>query len=98
MAKRRSAIPTYKRRRPRGLLSRLTRWIVALILGFLLISVTWVLAYRFINPPITFTMLGDIFAGRGATREWMPLSQMDRDAVRASIAAEDGKFCSHRGF
>ena len=98
MAKRRSTIPTYKRRRPRSLLSRLIGWIVKLIVAFLLISVLWVLAYRFVNPPITFTMIGDLVSGRGAARDWMPISQMDRDMVRASIAAEDGKFCSHHGF
>jgi monofunctional biosynthetic peptidoglycan transglycosylase len=60
--------------------------------------VLWVLAYRFINPPITLTMLSDRIAGRGATRDWMPISQIDRDMVRAAIAAEDSKFCSHKGF
>jgi monofunctional biosynthetic peptidoglycan transglycosylase len=28
----------------------------------------------------------------------MPIGQIDRDMVRASIAAEDSKFCSHHGF
>jgi monofunctional biosynthetic peptidoglycan transglycosylase len=60
--------------------------------------VLWVLAYRFINPPITVTMIGDLVAGRGAHREWMPIAQIDRDMVRASIAAEDSKFCTHHGF
>src|SRR6476469_3303951 len=101
MAKRpASSIPRYKRKRRRSgsLLGRIVGWIVKLILAFFLISVLWVLAYRFINPPITITMLGDIFAGRGAAREWMPITTLDRDAVRAAIAAEDGKFCSHHGF
>jgi monofunctional biosynthetic peptidoglycan transglycosylase len=69
-----------------------------LILALIIISVLWVLAYRFVNPPITATMLGDILAGRGATRDWMPISEIDRDMIRAAIAAEDGKFCSHHGF
>jgi monofunctional biosynthetic peptidoglycan transglycosylase len=93
-----STIPTYKRRTQRSLVSRLTGWIVRLIVMFLLGSVLWVVAYRFINPPITFTMLGDVFAGRGAAHEWMPIGQIDRDMVRAAIAAEDSKFCSHHGF
>jgi monofunctional biosynthetic peptidoglycan transglycosylase len=86
------------RRRQQSLLGRLVGWIVKLILAFVIISILWVLAYRFVNPPITITMIGDLVAGRGATRDWMPLSAMDRDAVRAAIAAEDGKFCSHHGF
>jgi monofunctional biosynthetic peptidoglycan transglycosylase len=98
MAKRRSTIPQYKRRRKGSLIGRLLGWIVKLVLAFLIISVLWVLAYRFVNPPITFTMIGDIVAGRGATKDWMPISQIDRDMVRGAIAAEDGKFCTHHGF
>ena len=98
MAKRRSTIPKYKRRRKGSLVGRIVGWIVKIILAFLIISVLWVLAYRFVNPPVTITMIGDMVAGRGATRDWMPISQIDRDMVRASIAAEDGKFCSHHGF
>jgi len=99
MAKRpRSTIPQYKRRRKGSLMGRIVGWIVKLILAFLIISVLWVLSYRFANPPITFTMIGDMVAGRGAHKEWMPISRIDRDMVRASIAAEDSKFCSHSGF
>jgi monofunctional biosynthetic peptidoglycan transglycosylase len=94
-----STIPRYKRRRAKGsLIGRIFGWIVKLVAAFFLISVLWVLAYRFINPPITITMLGDVFAGRGATRGWMPVGQIDRDMVRAAIAAEDSKFCQHNGF
>lgn len=98
MAKRKSTIPQYKRRRPRSWPGRVLGWIVKLVLAFLVGSVLWVLAYRFVNPPITFNMIDDMFAGRGADKDWMPISQIDRDMVRASIAAEDSKFCSHNGF
>src|SRR5438309_5131211 len=99
MAKRpASTIPRYKRRRQRSFIGRLIGWIVKLVVAFFLISILWVLAYRFINPPITVTMLGDVFAGRGAERKWMPITQIDRDMVRAAIAAEDSKFCVHHGF
>jgi monofunctional biosynthetic peptidoglycan transglycosylase len=99
VAKRKSTVPRYKRRRPRGsLLGRILGWIVKLILAFLIISVLWVLAYRFVNPPITFNMIGDMVAGRGAHKDWMPIGETDRDMVRAAIAAEDSKFCTHHGF
>lgn len=99
MARKKSTIPTYKRRRPKGsLLGRVIRFVVKLVLVLVIGSILWVLAYRFVNPPITITMLGDITAGRGATRDWMPISQIDRDMVRAAIAAEDSKFCQHHGF
>jgi monofunctional biosynthetic peptidoglycan transglycosylase len=93
-----STIPRYRRRRQRPFFARLIGWIIKLVVAFLLISILWVVAYRFINPPITATMLGDMLAGRGATRDWMPIGRIDRDMVRAAIAAEDSKFCSHNGF
>src|SRR3954451_18237955 len=99
MARRpKSSIPRYKRRRSISWPRRILGWLIKLIVAFLLISVLWVLAYHFINPPITFTMIGDVLAGRGAHKEWMPIGQIDRDMVRAAIAAEDSKFCSHHGF
>src|SRR5436309_2486788 len=98
MAKRRSTIPKYKRRRERSFVSRLVGWIVKLVVAFFAISILWVLAYRFINPPLTPNMIGDLVGGRGAHKQWMPVTEIDRDMVRAAIAAEDGKFCSHHGF
>ena len=98
MAKRKSTIPQYKRRRPRSFVRRLAGWVAKIIAAFFLISILWVLAYRFVNPPITVAMIGDVFAGRGLHKDWMPIRQIDRDMVRAAIAAEDSKFCSHHGF
>ena len=98
MARRKSTIPQYKRRRKRSLVGRIIGWIVKLIVAFFIISVLWVLAYRFVNPPITLNMIGDLVHGRGAHKEWMPIGDTDRDMVRAAIAAEDSKFCSHHGF
>jgi monofunctional glycosyltransferase len=97
-ARPKSSIPRYKRRRRVSWPRWIFGWIVKLIIAFFLVSTLWVLAYRFINPPITITMIGDVLAGRGAHEEWIPIEQMDRDMVRASIAAEDSKFCSHHGF
>ena len=99
MAKRpKSTIPTYKRRRPRSWPRRIAGWIVKLVVAFFLISVLWVALYRFVPPPITLTMLRDVFAGRGLNKDWMPISEIDRDMVRAAIGAEDSKFCQHNGF
>src|SRR5215213_9864081 len=100
MARRAKGIPGYKRRRAgeRSVFVRIVRFLVKLVLIFLIGSVFWVLAYRFVNPPTTATMLGDIVAGRGAARDWMSIDEIDRDMVRAAIGAEDSKFCTHNGF
>ena len=65
------------------------------LLWFIAISVVWVLIYAVAPPPVTITMLTD---GNGITKDWTSLSNIDRNMVRAAIAAEDGKFCSHDGF
>jgi monofunctional biosynthetic peptidoglycan transglycosylase len=73
-------------------------FLLKLVIAFLILSVLWVVAYRFINPPITATMIGDLVSGRGAERNWLSIERVDRDMVRASIAAEDSNFCTHSGF
>lgn len=82
----------------RGWFSRISSWIVGAILIFLIGSVLLVLVYRFVRPPITATMVGDLVAGRGVEKDWMPIGEIDDDMKRAVIAGEDAKFCSHRGF
>ena len=74
------------------------RFLMRLMLGLFLFSLLWVLIYRFVPPPFTFTMLGDVVGGRSVEKDWMPLSRIDPDMARAVIAAEDSKFCAHRGF
>ena len=77
---------------------RLTRWLVRLILIFLIGSVGLAIVYRFVPPPFTLTMLGDVIGGRSVHKQWMPLSRMDPSMARAAISAEDGNFCRHHGF
>ena len=96
MAKK-STIPTFRRRRSSGR-GGFFRFLIKLVVGLFLLSILWVIALRFVPPPVTATMLGDLFAGRGITKDWMSLKAMDRDMVRAAIGAEDSKFCAHNGF
>ena len=91
--------PASRRAAPRrGLIGRTLGWIVKGVFLFLLVTILWVLLYRFVNPPITFTMMGDMVSGRSAERDWMAIEAIDRDMVRAVVSAEDSKFCTHQGF
>ena len=75
------------------------RWVIRFLfkalIGFLGLSLALVLVFKFIPVPVTATMLMD---SNGITKAWTALSNIDRTMVRAVIAAEDGKFCSHEGF
>ncbi|MFA5968521.1 MAG: monofunctional biosynthetic peptidoglycan transglycosylase [Sphingomonas sp.] len=69
-----------------------------LVAGFLVASVLWVVVYRFVPPPITFTMIGDALSGHSISKAWMPLSKIDPNMAQAVIAGEDARFCQHNGF
>jgi len=97
------AARTTQRPRPKPATSRrwgrrLSGWALKAVLGFVILSVLWVLILRFVPPPITLTMLGDVPTGHGVTKSWRPLSKIDPDMPRAVIAAEDSRFCAHNGF
>jgi monofunctional biosynthetic peptidoglycan transglycosylase len=85
-------------RSDRSLPYRIGWFISRAIVAFVTVSVLWVLIYRFVPPPITATMVGDLMGGRGISKDWMSLDRIDPNMPRAAIAGEDGNFCSHRGF
>lgn len=74
---------------------RVIKFLFKFMLYFLLITVAWVGLYAIVPPPITATMILD---ENGASRDWTGFSDISPNMVRAVIAAEDGKFCSHNGF
>ena len=76
----------------------LFRILLKAALWFVGLSVLLVAVLRFVPPPITFTMVGDLLGGHAITNEWRPLDRIDPDMARAAIAGEDAKFCSHHGF
>ena len=80
------------------MLRRVISLLVKTVLGFVLLSVLWVGLYRFVNPPITFTMIGDLLGGHSITQSWLPLAKIDPNMARAVIAGEDARFCLHNGF
>ncbi len=71
------------------------RIIAKSIFWFFAITVGLTVVFRFVPPPVTVTMLVD---AHGITKDWTPLSRIDRNMVDAAIAAEDAKFCLHNGF
>jgi len=87
-----------QRGRSRRLLPRLLRWLVILVLAAFLLSVGWVFAYKFIDPPTTSLMLRDTLEGHSVAYSWRDLDDIDPNMPRAVITAEDRDFCTHNGF
>lgn len=84
-----------KRRKRYGLvITTLGVLFVALVLA----PVTWVGAYLFFDPPSTVLMMQRLAEGQTVRHYPVPLNRMSPHIVRAVIAAEDAKFCTHDGF
>ena len=80
----------------RGILARAVRWIMLTVLALLGTLILALLLYRFVPVPSTL-MLGRWLTFQSAERQWVPLTQISPTLVRAVIAAEDQRFCSHNG-
>ena len=89
-------MPADKRRKS-SFSARVIGWLFKALLAFVVLSILWVLLYRFVPPPVTATMLANA-PERGISKDWTPLDRIDPDMARAVIAGEDAKFCEHRGF
>jgi len=89
-------VPTL--RRQRSLLPRLAGLLGRVVIGFVVLSLVWVVAYRFVPVPLTWPMARDAIAGRHVSRTWVPLAKIAPAVPRAVIGAEDARFCEHHGF
>jgi len=82
-----------RRRHRHPWLHRIGRFLLVLA-GVVLLSIV---AFRFVNPPITPVMLVEKLKGNTLRRDWVPLEDMSRQLPLAVIASEDGGFCLHWG-
>jgi monofunctional biosynthetic peptidoglycan transglycosylase len=90
--------------RTRNWKSQLKKWSIRIVLGFFGLTLFWVIALRFINPPITYLMIKRGFewkaAGKGfkIEKEWLAYEDISNNLKRAAIAGEDAHFLNHNGF
>ncbi len=85
-------------------LKNITSIITRIFLWFLMVTVLWVLVYRFVNPPITLLMIQRNME-RNATgkiakmeKEWVDFDRISNNMKRAAVSAEDQLFLKHLGF
>jgi len=73
-------------------------------LWFVSATVLWVIAYRFINPPVTFLMVQRNFERKAdgkpfkIEKEWVSFEDISDNMKRAAVSAEDQLFLKHLGF
>jgi monofunctional glycosyltransferase len=77
-------------------MTRLVRTV--LIVTLLLLALPYMLVpFYSVGHPVSTLMLGRWFTGRNVEREWLDLAEMSPVLPLTVIAAEDAKFCTHRG-
>ena len=74
------------------------RWVLVAGIMVAAFSTLWVVAYRFINPPITTLMVMERVRTDKLEQDWRPLAEISPNLQYAVIAAEDANFCLHGGF
>lgn len=85
-------------RSPRSLGRRLWRALIFALLLALALPIPFLVAYRFLPPPVTPLMLLRAASGAPIRQRWVPLPRISPWLVRAVVASEDARFCGHHGF
>lgn len=67
-------------------------------LACIIVPFVWVVLYRFVPIPGTFLMAQRAIEGVDTRRNPTSLDKISPNLVRAVIASEDAKFCTHDGF
>jgi monofunctional biosynthetic peptidoglycan transglycosylase len=76
----------------------LRRLIVVLFFVTAVLPAALVGVYRVFPVPGTPLMLSTLITNGRVDYRWVPLNEMSATLVKAVVASEDGKFCSHFGF
>lgn len=69
-----------------------------------MVTVLWVLVYRFVNPPITLLMIQRNIERSGddkpskMEKKWVDFDNISNNMKRAAVSAEDQLFLKHIGF
>jgi len=100
MAKRSKAVSKTKS----PVFKKITTVATKVFLWFLMVSVLWVLVYRFVNPPITLLMIQRNIERSSddkpskMEKKWVDFEDISDNMKRAAVSAEDQLFLKHIGF
>ena len=102
MAKRKRVTSKTNSKSP--LFKKITTIVTKVFLWFLMVTVLWVLVYRFINPPITLLMIQRNLERSSddkpfrMEKKWVDFEDISDNMKRAAVSAEDQLFLKHIGF
>ena len=80
-------------------MKRLQRWLVRIVVFFLLISLVPIILLRWVTPPTSAVIISRTLAeGEPQDYQWVPMTRMSAAIPLAVVASEDQKFPQHFGF
>jgi monofunctional biosynthetic peptidoglycan transglycosylase len=87
----------------KGFFSQIMRYFWKLIIWFNIISLFFVVLYKFVPVPYTPLMVIRYFENKSAGKNietkhhWVPIEDISKNLQKAVIASEDGRFFEHNG-
>ena len=81
-------------------ITKFLKWTGVVVFGLTAFSILMVIAYRFVNPPVTPLMITRSMdeAKPRLPRQWISYGQIPQAMMDAVVASEDNKFAEHSGF
>lgn len=81
-----------------NLLNRLWKKLKRIALWIFVLHLVYIIALRWVNPPITITQLTNWVQGHGLKRDYINFENMSPNIRLAVMASEDQLFPDHNGF
>jgi len=82
----------------KGLVPRVWRWIKRIFILLFLLQFLYIFLLKWMDPPVTLTQIGSVFAGHGLSRDYVGINEMSSYSKLAVISSEDQLFPDHNGF
>lgn len=73
-------------------------WIKRVVLTLFILQLVYIIALKWINPPITLTQLQSLFSGNGLKRDYVSGDALSYNMKLAVVSSEDQIFPDHSGF
>lgn len=78
--------------------ARFFRFIKRLLLWLFILQLVYIIALKWVNPPVTVTQLVSLLQGDGLKRDYVDADEISAAAKLSVMAAEDQLFPDHNGF
>lgn len=82
----------------KGFFQRMWKKLKRIFIILFIAQIVYIVALKWVDPPITVTQLISFFSGNGLKRDYIKFSEMSSNVRLAVIASEDQLFPDHNGF